>query len=64
MFFSNSDNAIKQKLIVNSAVVRSKLMYGLASAALNSTSLRKLDAFQMCGGIPTRRCIAGPIGRQ
>ena len=49
VFFRHGNCSARVKLTVYDAVIRSKLMYGLETVALNKTSLKKLDAFQMKG---------------
>ena len=49
IFFYGTDCSTRRKLHVYSAVVRSKLMYGLETAMLNKSVLNRLDAFQMKG---------------
>ena len=49
IFFRHGDCSIRVKLSVYDAVIRSKLMYGLETTALNSSCLKRLDAFQMKG---------------
>ena len=46
---------MREKLQIWDAVIRSKLMYGIESAALNTSVLKKIDAFQM----KTLRTILG-----
>lgn len=41
--------SIKRKINIWNAIIRSKLMYGLESAALNISSLKALDSFQAKG---------------
>lgn len=40
---------MKFKLLVHDMTIRSKLMYGLESAALTDSALNKLDTFQLKG---------------
>ena len=49
IFFRNSNNSVRQKLLVWDAVIRSKLMYGLESTMMNIGVLSKIDAFQLKG---------------
>ena len=49
MFFKRGDCSEQTKMTVFDAVIRSKLMYGLESPALNSSLLKGMDAFQMKG---------------
>ena len=49
IFFYGSDCSTRRKLQVYSAVIRSKLMYGLETAMMNKSVLSRLDAFQMKG---------------
>ena len=49
MFWKQGDSSIRQKLHIYDAVIRSKLMYGLESTVLNTSVLKRIDAFQMKG---------------
>ena len=49
LYWLHANPSKKQKLLVYDAVIRSKLLYGLESAALNNTVKHSLDIFQMKG---------------
>ena len=49
LFWLHSDCPAKFKLLVHDAVVRSKLLYGLDTAMLTPSLLKKLDTFQLKG---------------
>ena len=49
LYWLHANPSKKQKLLVYDAVIRSKLLYGLESAALNNTVKHSLDRFQMKG---------------
>ena len=49
LFWRHSDCQIKTKILVQDAVIRSKLLYGLESAELTSSDLKRLDVFQLKG---------------
>ena len=48
-YWKAKDASKKWQLIIHDAVIRSKLLYGLHSAALNTGDIKKLDAFQLKG---------------
>ena len=48
-FMRHGDSSVKWKIRVADAVIRARLMYGLESAMLNSTTLKRLDACQLKG---------------
>lgn len=56
MFRRHSDCPSRFKLQAMDAVIRSKLLYGLESAQLNSTHLKKLETFQLKGLRKILRC--------
>ena len=47
VYFRYGDTSIRERLHIYEAVIRSKLMYGLESTAMNTSVLNRLDAFQM-----------------
>ena len=49
MFFRHGDLSLKNKMIVYNAVIRTKVIYGLESIALNKDACKKLDAFYLKG---------------
>ena len=49
VFFRHGDSSFTQELKAFSAVLVSKLMYGLESAMLNTSALNRLNAFQLKG---------------
>ena len=49
MFWKHSECPRKFKLLVQDAVIRAKLFYGLESAEQTETEQRKLDTFQLKG---------------
>lgn len=49
LFDTQSDQPIKFKLLVHEMVIRSKLLYGLESAALTDGALTQLNTFQLKG---------------
>ena len=49
IFWRKADPSERQELIVQDAIIRSKLIYGLESAAMNETVKHKLGVFQLKG---------------
>ena len=49
LFWKQGDCSLKTKLNVYTAVIRAKLLYGLESAQLNPTNLRRIATFQLKG---------------
>jgi hypothetical protein len=49
VFFRHADAIFSFKLIVSSAVLHSKLLYGMETAALTDATLNRLDVFQLKG---------------
>ena len=49
IYWSKANPSIKHKLNVYDAIIRSKLLYGLESAAMNTTVKHSLDIFQLKG---------------
>lgn len=47
MYFWRGNDMVAHKLRVYDAVIRSKLMYGLESIAMNKNVFNRMDAFQM-----------------
>ena len=47
--WKHSNCSTRQKLIVYDAVIRTKLIYGMASAQINDAVKNKIDAFQIKG---------------
>ena len=49
LFWRHSDCPTKFKLLVQDAVIRSKLLYGLESAEIKDSTVKRLDTFQLKG---------------
>ena len=49
IYWRKANPSCSQKLLVYDAIIRSKLLYGLESAAMNQTTKHKLDTFQLKG---------------
>ena len=47
VYFYNSDNSVTRKLQMFNAILRSKVMYGLETLAMNQSIKEKLDTFQL-----------------
>lgn len=47
--FTQSDQSTKFKLLAHTMIIRSKLMYGLESAALTEGVLKKIDTIRIKG---------------